>query len=110
MVLTTRRILVLRQSNIPIDIGLLRTQTGLQVAINNYPVPEGYAIFDCGREINWDWPDKTFRVGVCDVGRNHIDTEIGPKDDVTGILIDAFNTEEEGAVETPEEEAGFPEQ
>jgi len=104
MVVTADRILVVRQSDLPLDIELLRTQLNLDVSVNSYPQGEGIALIDCGREVDWSWPSYVIQFGVCDVGRHNVDVTIPEGGDGTGTIIDIIGNMREATAEESEGE------
>jgi len=106
MVASGMRIILIKPLQKKIDVELLRQQ-GVRVAVNALPEPEGLAIFDCGRPIDWKWGSEgVYRWGECDVQRNKV-IDIPEADDATGLLLDLFKTADEASADTAEEEAGF---
>lgn len=88
-------VLVIRLASKRIDIDLLRSQTGLQVVVNTLPTPEGIAVFDCGREVDWAWPATVIADAGCDIGRHRADIKVNEGEDFTGIILDVVHTLQE---------------
>jgi len=85
------------------DLGLdlIRQALKDEVVKNQYPKDQGIAVFDCGKEPDWSWPDYTIVVGKCEIGRHHFDLQIGPGQDATSELIATISTLEDSMA--PEE-------
>jgi len=83
-----------------VESQLLSTALKVEVKANSYPAEEGVAIFDCGKEPNYDWPDYTIVVGQCETGRHHFDLQIPKGEDATSKIIQTLSVLEDSDVDT----------
>jgi len=98
------RSLVILGPGMSIDTELIANALKDEVKINSYPKAEGLAVFDCGKEPDWAWPDNVIVVGQCELGRHHFDLQIAKTEDATSRIIETLSVLEES--EVPEEESG----
>jgi hypothetical protein len=100
------RVLIIREIGIKLNNELIARALKEQVVNNSYPEPGGIAVFECGKEPNWSWPDTTIVVGQCDIQRNRADMTISANENIESELIDQISLmedsdNEESAVGVP---------
>jgi len=81
-----------------IESALIANALKVEVVQNRYPSEEGIAVFDCGREPNYEWPDYTIVVGQCEIGRHHFDLQIPKTEDATSRIIETLSILEDSDV------------
>jgi hypothetical protein len=89
------RILIIREIGVKLDNELISRALKEKVVNNSYPEPGGIAVFECGTEPNWKWPDTTIVVGQCDIQRNRADMSISANENIESELIDAISLMED---------------
>jgi hypothetical protein len=85
------RALVILGPATDIEDGLLTSALKVEITRNRYPKEEGVAIFNCGKEPNYEWPDYIIVVGQCEMGRHHFDLQIGKTEDATSKIIETLD-------------------
>lgn len=96
------RALVIRAPDAGLDPDFLESMTNLEVKQNSYP-DDGLAIIDCGKDVDWAWPDFTIVVGPCIIGRHHADMTIDLADDVNSQVADTLLSMADAADDTTTE-------
>jgi len=66
--------------DIKIDLDYIRREVGPEIDITQNTLPEdGVAIYNCGKPIDWSWPNEVVVVGEClAVGRKTVEHLQGP--------------------------------
>jgi len=88
-----------------VNVDLIRESLHEDIAINSYPKDEGIAIFDCGKEPDYAWPDNTIVVGQCELGRHHADLEINETEDASSRIIETLSVLQESSPPSEETNA-----
>jgi hypothetical protein len=85
------RALIILGPESDIEDALITNALKVEVTRNRYPTDEGIAVFNCGKEPNYDWPDYTIVVGQCEIGRHHFDLQIGKSEDASSKIIQTLD-------------------
>jgi len=74
------RSIIIVGPDITLDLDYVRKQVGDEIQITENTLPEdGVAIYNCGRPIDWSWPNEVGLIGTClAVGRKNVDHLQGP--------------------------------